>query len=119
MTAVNFLIEQLLPGLRGQTLGSNLTAIDFSGVTTFTLPSGTVAPGVLILPGTITSGGLLTNALQIGTSGPLVYSGSGAPSISAAVKGSIYLRTDGSSTSTRLYVATDTAGTWTNVTTAA
>lgn len=119
MAAANFLIEQLLPGLRGQTLGSNLVAIDFSGVTTFSLPSGTVAPGVLVLPGTITAGGLLTNALQVGTSGPLVYSGSGAPTISAAVKGSLYLRTDGSSTSTRAYIATDTAGTWTAITTAA
>lgn len=72
-----------------------------------------------ILPGTLTAGGLLTCALQIATSGPLVYSGSGAPSISAAVKGSIYLRSDGSGTSNRAYIATDTAGTWTALTTAA
>lgn len=75
--------------------------------------------GIAVLSGTLTAGGLLTCALQVATSGPLIYSGSGAPSISAAVKGSIYLRTDGSSTSTRLYVATDTAGTWTPCTTAA
>jgi len=72
-----------------------------------------------VLSGTLTAGGLLTCALQVATSGPLVYSGSGAPTISAAVQGSIYLRTDGSSTSTRLYVATNTSGTWTPVTTAA
>lgn len=71
-----------------------------------------------VLPGTLTAGGLLTCALQIATSGPLIYSGSGAPSISAAVKGSIYLRTDGSSTSTRAYVATDTSGAWAAFTTA-
>ena len=47
-----------------------------------------------------------------------IYSGSGAPSISAA-QGSLYLRTDGSSTSTRLYVNTNGSTTWTNVTTAA
>lgn len=46
-----------------------------------------------------------------------IYAGSGAPTVSAA-QGSIYLRTDGTSTSTRLYVNTDGATTWTNVTTA-
>jgi len=46
-----------------------------------------------------------------------VYFGSGAPTLSAA-KGSLYLRSDGSSTSTRLYVNTDGSTTWTNVTTA-
>lgn len=48
----------------------------------------------------------------------MVYWGSGAPSASAA-KGSLYIRTDGSSTSTRMYINTDGATTWTNVTTAA
>jgi hypothetical protein len=45
-----------------------------------------------------------------------VYIGSGAPTIAAA-KGSIYLRSDGSSTSTRLYVS-DGSTTWIAVTTA-
>jgi hypothetical protein len=49
---------------------------------------------------------------------PGIYSGSGAPTFTAA-KGSLYLRTDGSSTSTRAYINTDGAGTWTSVTTAA
>jgi hypothetical protein len=49
---------------------------------------------------------------------PGVYSGAGAPSFTAA-KGSLYLRTDGSSTSTRAYINTDGASTWTSVTTAA
>lgn len=52
------------------------------------------------------------------TAGLGVYFGSGAPTVSAA-QGSLYMRTDGSSTSTRLYVNTDGATTWTNVTTAA
>lgn len=77
------------------------------------------AGGALVkVPGTLTAGGLLTCGVQVATSGPVIYSGSGAPSISAAVKGSLYLRTDGSSTSTRLYVATDTAGGWAAITTA-
>ena len=47
-----------------------------------------------------------------------VTTGSGAPSASDP-KGSLYVRTDGSSSSTRLYIATDAAGTWTPVTTTA
>lgn len=47
-----------------------------------------------------------------------ISTGSGAPSASLP-KGSLYLRTDGSSTSSRLYVATDGTGTWTPITTAA
>lgn len=43
---------------------------------------------------------------------------SGAPSHTAP-KGTIYVRTDGSSTSTRMYVNTDGATTWTSFTTAA
>lgn len=72
----------------------------------------------VVLTGTLTAGGLLTTALQVCTSGPLVYSGSGAPSISAAVKGSLYLRSDGSNTANRAYIATDTAGNWTALSTA-
>lgn len=47
-----------------------------------------------------------------------VFFGSGVPTLSAA-QGSIYLRTDGSSTSTRMYINTTGSTTWTNVTTAA
>lgn len=58
-------------------------------------------------------------AIQMGTTAGFgVYFGSGAPTITAA-QGSLYLRTDGSSTSTRLYVNTTGSTTWTNVTTAA
>ncbi len=99
--------------------------LDAKGSGTITLGSvstGSVIIGpnaTTVLAGTLTAGGLTTCALQVATSGPLIYSGSGAPTISAAVQGSIYLRSDGSSTSTRLYVATNTSGTWTAVTTAA
>ena len=64
-----------------------------------------------------TAGGAI--AASIGASAAIdVVWGSGAPTLTAS-QGSLYLRTDGSSTSTRLYVNTDGAGTWTNVTTAA
>ncbi len=55
----------------------------------------------------------LTNEGDLG-----IYVGSGAPTISAG-QGSLYLRTDGSSVSTRLYVNTNGTTGWTSVTTAA
>jgi hypothetical protein len=64
------------------------------------------------------------NGFLIGTAGavssttPGIYSGDGAPSFTAA-KGSMYLNTTGSSTSTRAYINTDGGTTWTAVTTAA
>lgn len=64
-----------------------------------------------------TAGGV--QALGLGTTTGLgIYFGSGAPTISAA-QGSLYVRTDGSSVATRLYVNTTGSTTWTNVTTAA
>lgn len=47
-----------------------------------------------------------------------IFMGSGAPAF-AAGKGSLYLRSDGSSTSTRAYINTDGSTTWTSLTTAA
>lgn len=67
----------------------------------------------------VPAGGATTARFQIGATAAFgVYFGSGAPTVVAA-KGSLYLRTDGSSTSTRAYIATDSAGTWTAITTAA
>lgn len=65
------------------------------------------------------AGGSSAARLLLGTTAGFgVYYGSGVPTVSAG-QGSIYLRSDGSSTSTRLYVNTDGGTTWTNVTTAA
>lgn len=65
----------------------------------------------------LTAGG--ATAINLGsTSGPNLYVGSGVPTLSVP-KGSLYLRSDGTSTSTRAYIATDAAGTWTAITTAA
>jgi len=47
-----------------------------------------------------------------------ISAGTGAPSYTAK-QGSLYIRTDGSSTSTRMYINTDGATTWTSITTAA
>ena len=64
----------------------------------------------------ITAGGsaavLATSTARFG-----VFLGSGAPTIAAA-QGSLYLRSDGSSASTRLYVNSDGSTTWVAVTTA-
>lgn len=46
-----------------------------------------------------------------------IFFGSGAPSLVAA-KGSLYLRSDGTTTNDRAYIATDSAGAWTSITTA-
>lgn len=62
-----------------------------------------------------TAGGVA--AYLMGTNFIGIYYGTGVPTISAA-KGSLYLRDDGSSTSTRLYVNTNGTTSWTAVTTA-
>jgi hypothetical protein len=73
---------------------------------------------------TISAGGsaamcLTYGQLILGTIGFGIYAGSGVPTVTAG-QGSLYLRSDGSSTSTRLYVnSSATSGTaWTAVTTA-
>lgn len=63
--------------------------------------------------GTAGAGVMVSSTANFG-----MFFGSGAPSLSAA-KGSIYLRSDGSGTSDRMYVNTDGSTTWTNVVTAA
>jgi len=105
----------------------------------------TVAVGALTVPGalTVTGASTLTGAVstvgqlsvQTGTAPPAagaasagikvsstanlgVFYGSGAPTFSAA-QGAIYLRTDGSSPSPRLYVNTTGSTTWTSFTSAA
>ena len=47
-----------------------------------------------------------------------ITAGAGAPT-HAAAKGSLYIRTDGSSTSTRVYVCSVATGTWVNLTASA
>ncbi len=74
--------------------------------------------GIVVVTGTLTAGGLATCGIQVATSGPAIYSGSGVPTLNAALKGSFYMRSDGSSSATRLYVSADTSGSWIAVTTA-
>jgi hypothetical protein len=62
--------------------------------------------------GTAGAGIMMSSVANLG-----VFFGSGAPTLSAA-QGSLYLRTDGSTTSTRMYVNTNGSTSWTAVTTA-
>lgn len=61
---------------------------------------------------------IATTGGYLAVKGVKILSGSGAPTISAP-KGSLYLNTSGSSTSTRAYINTDGGTTWTAITTAA
>lgn len=76
--------------------------------------------GALLYSGTaVPAGGTTGSGLKFSSTSNLgVFFGSGAPSLSAA-QGSLYIRTDGSSTSTRMYINTNGSTTWTAVTTAA
>jgi hypothetical protein len=84
--------------------------------------SGNVAiRNVATLASTVATpaGGSTSARLLLGTTAGFgIYYGSGLPTVSAA-QGSIYIRSDGSSTSTRLYVNTNGSTTWTNFTSAA
>ena len=65
----------------------------------------------------ITAGGKRSFTVGAGSTAPVVCFGSGAPTLTVPI-GSIYLRTDGSSSSTRLYMCSVANGTWVAITTA-
>ena len=65
----------------------------------------------------VKAGGVVAFATSLTSSAPAVCFGSGAPTLVAPL-GSIYLRTDGSSSSTRLYMNSDSSNTWVAITTA-
>lgn len=68
--------------------------------------------------GTAPAAGGMAAFLASSTAGFGIYFGSGAPTVSAA-KGSLYLRTDGTTTNDRAYINTNGSTTWTALTTAA
>lgn len=88
---------------------------------------GTLNPNTLNVTGSTTlynttpvpSGGTAGTGIKLGNTFTNfgIFFGSGAPTLSAA-QGSLYIRSDGSSTSTRLYVNSNGTTGWTNVTTA-
>jgi hypothetical protein len=92
-----------------ETKVSHLSSTAWTTTLPFTVLSGTAAPA----GGTTGSGIKLSSVANFG-----IFFGSGVPTLSAA-QGSLYLRRDGSSTSTRAYINTDGGTTWTSITTAA
>jgi len=100
-------VAYLDPEFESVTVTGAVSAASASVTGNLIADSGTAPP----------AGGM--QAVQVSSTASLgIFVGSGAPTVSAA-QGSLYLRTDGSSTSTRLYVNTNGSTTWTNVTTAA
>ena len=96
--------------VNGNITGGNvLSSAVVSAVGAATILSGTAVPA----GGTTGAGYKLSSTANLG-----VFFGSGAPTLSAA-QGSLYLRTDGSSTTTRMYINTNGSTTWTNVVTSA
>lgn len=94
----------------GNVTGGNIISSGvISSVGNARILSGTAVPA----GGTAGAGYLMSSTANLG-----VFFGSGAPTLSAA-QGSLYLRTDGSTTSTRMYVNTTGSTVWTAVTTAA
>jgi hypothetical protein len=93
----------------------SFTSMTSTGAVTGTTVSGT-GTVTAINATAITAGGSAA-LLATATAGFGIYVGSGAPTISAA-QGSFYLRSDGSSVSTRLYVNSNGSTTWVAVTTA-
>ena len=109
-----------------QSTGTVTTTATFGTATSVTslAATGSVTAASLSATGNVTAdsnvalvaGGASAFIATNAAVGMGVYIGSGAPTVAAA-KGSIYLRSDGSSTSTRLYVS-DGSTTWIAVTTA-
>jgi len=91
-------------------LGKAMTGVSSSVTGALTARSGTATPAAASA----------VAALVFGSAGLGLYWGTGSPNTAlTAAQGSLYIRTDGSSSSTRMYVNTDGSTAWTNVTTAA
>ena len=108
------------PVLSGATIDNSViggTTTAAGSFTSVSSTSSTSTGAMTVRSGTAITAGGQSAVLATATTGFGLYLGSGAPTVSAA-KGSLYLRSDGSSTSTRLYVNSDGATTWVAVTTA-
>jgi hypothetical protein len=88
--------------------GNVLSSAVISAVGNARILSGTAVPA----GGTAGAGYRMSSTTNFG-----IFFGSGAPTMSAA-QGSLYMRTDGSATSDRMYINTDGATAWTPVITA-
>jgi len=109
ITGGNVLTAGLASATGNITGGNILSSAVISAVGNATILSGTAVP----TGGTTGAGYKLSSTTNLG-----VFFGSGAPTLSAA-QGSLYLRTDGTTTNNRMYVNTNGSTTWTAVTTVA
>lgn len=99
------------------TTGAVTTTATLGAATSVTTVSATGA--VTALSGSAATAGGAAGFLATTTAAGLgIYFGSGAPTVAAA-KGSLYLRTDGTTTNDRAYINTNGSTTWTALTTAA
>jgi hypothetical protein len=99
-----------LASITGNVTGGNvLSSSVLSAVGSARILSGTAVPA----GGTAGAGYRMSSTTNLG-----IFFGSGAPTLSAA-QGSLYMRTDGSSTTTRMYINTNGTTGWTNVVTSA
>jgi hypothetical protein len=99
-----------LASITGNITGGNvLSSAVLSAVGNAVVLSGTAIPA----GGTTGAGYMFSSTANFG-----VFFGSGVPTLSAA-KGSLYLRTDGTTTNDRMYVNTNGSTVWTAVTTVA
>lgn len=102
------------PTLSG-TVGGNLT---FSGSMTLSSTLSTTGQPSFQTGTAPPAAGANTAGIKVSSTSNLgLFYGSGAPTFSAA-QGSLYMRTDGSSSSTRLYVNSTGSTTWVNITSA-
>jgi hypothetical protein len=101
-----------------------MSTINFSDGTTIATAwlnevDAAVFEGSMLPAVTVSAGGTAGNGVKVSTLTNFgIFFGSGAPSL-AAYKGSLYLRTDGSGTTDRVYVNTNGSTTWTAITTVA
>lgn len=83
-------------------------------------PGNLTVNGTLRATSIIVSGNITTTAGRLVVGSAQVLSGTGSPSgVVTAPQGSLFLRLDGSSTSTRAYINTDGGTTWTALVTVA
>ena len=107
--------------VRSQSGFQTVTIAEGTGTETVTGTFGantSVTGNVTVDSGTAPAAGGMSAILISSTANFGIFVGSGVPTVSAA-QGSLYLRTDGNSTSTRAYINTNGSTTWTAITTAA
>lgn len=98
---------------------STITAVgNIVGGNLVTAGAGNVAGNIRLLSATaVPAGGTTGAGLRMSSTTNLgIFFGSGPPTLSAA-QGSLYIRTDGSTTITRMYINTNGSTGWTNVVT--